>query len=132
VAYGPGLVMRVDVTDLANPGLPQLVATIVSEGGVDQVGLDGLSMDECGNLYIVDQNQGDPGSLYRLILDDAGDVVGAPQLLVDVFPDGVANAQFAQGPGWEAFATTLFVVGLPGRIFMVDVGVAGAPTAAGA
>lgn len=131
VTYGPGTVMRVDVSDLANPGAPQLVATITSEGGADQVGLDGLNMDVCGNLYIVDQNQGAPGSLYRLFLDGAGDVVGAPQLLVEAFPDGVANAQFAQGPGWEAFSTTLFAVGLPGRIFMVDVGVAGAPTAAG-
>lgn len=131
VAYGPGLVMRVDVTNLGNPGVPEVIATIVSEGAGDQVGLDGVSMDACGNLYIVDQNQGNPGSLYRLFLDDAGDVVGAPQLMVDAFPDGVANAVFAQGPGWEAFATYIFAVGLPGRIFMLDVGVAGAPTAAG-
>jgi len=131
VTYGPGVVFRVDVTDLQNPAAPQAIATIVSEGGADQVGLDGLAMDACGNLYIVDQNQGAPGSLYRLNLDAAGDVVGAPQLLVEAFPDGVANAQFAQGPGWEAFATQMFAVGLPGRIFIVDVGVAGAPTAAG-
>lgn len=131
VTYGPGVVYRVDVTDLANPGVPVAIATIGSEGGGDQVGLDGVSMDVCGNLYIVDQNQGNPGALYRLFLDAAGDVVGAPQLLVEAFPDGVANAQFAQGPGWEAFETSLFAVGLPGRIFIVDVGVAGAPTAAG-
>ena len=131
VSYGPGLVMRVDVTDLGNPGPPELIATIASEGGADQVGLDGVAMDACGNLYIVDQNQGDPGALYRLELDAAGDPVGAPELLVEAFPDGVANAVFAQGPGWEAFDTTLFVVGLPGRIFMVDVGVVGAPTPAG-
>jgi hypothetical protein len=131
VAYGPGLVYRVDVSNLASPGVPVVVASITSEGGGDEVGLDGLSMDACGHLYIVDQNQGAAGSLYRLFLDAAGDVVGAPQLLVEAFPDGVANAQFAQGPGWEAFETYLFAVGLPGRIFMVDVGVAGAPTAAG-
>lgn len=131
VTYGPGVVFRVDVTDLANPGAPVAVATIVSEGGADQVGLDGVAMDECGNLYVIDQNQGAPGSLYRLFLDAAGDVVGAPQLLVESFPDGVANPVFAQGPGWEAFDTYLFAVGLPGRIFMLDVGVAGAPTAAG-
>lgn len=131
VAYGPGVVFRVDVTNLANPGAPVAIATIASEGGGDQVGLDGVAMDECGNLYIVDQNQGAPGSLYRLELDAAGDVVGAPQLLVEAFPDGVANPVFAQGPGWETFETYLFAVGLPGRIFMVDVDVAGAPTPAG-
>lgn len=131
VTYGPGVVFRVDVTDLDNPGAPVAIATITSEGGADQVGLDGVAMDECGNLYIIDQNQGAPGSLYRLFLDAAGDVVGAPQLMVESFPDGVANPVFAQGPGWEAFDTYLFAVGLPGRIFMLDVGVAGAPTAAG-
>lgn len=131
VAYGPGVLFRVDVTDLANPGAPQAIATIASEGGGDQVGLDGVAMDACGNLYIVDQNQGAPGSLYRVELDAAGDVVGAPQLLVEAYPDGVANPVFAQGPGWEAFETYLFAVGLPGRIFIVDVDVAGAPTPAG-
>lgn len=131
VAYGPGVVYRVDVSNLDNPGVPESIATIVSEGGGDQVGLDGVAMDACGNLYIVDQNQGDPGSLYRIFLDAAGDVVGAPQLMVEAFPDGVANPVFAQGPGWEAFDTSVFAIGLPGRIFMVDVGVAGAPTAAG-
>lgn len=131
VAYGPGLVQRVDVSNLAMPGPPQTIATIGPEGGGDQVGLDGVAMDACGNLYIVDQNQGAPGSLYRLFLDAAGDPVGAPQLVVEAFPDGVANIVFAQGPGWEAFETTAFVVGLPGRIFMVDLGVPGAPTAAG-
>ncbi len=131
VAYGPGLIQRVDVTDLGNPGAPQTIATIVPEGGGDQVGLDGLAMDVCGNLYIVDQNQGAPGSLYRLFLDAAGDAVGAPQLMVQAFPAGVANVVFAQGPGWEAFDTYAFLVGLPGRIFMLDVGIQGAPTAAG-
>ena len=131
VSYGPGILWRVDVTDLANPGAPENLLTIASEGGGDQVGLDGIAMDECGNLYIVDQNQGDPGSLYRVQLDEMGDLVGGEELLVDVFPDGVANAVFAQGAAWAAYDTSLFLVGLPGRIFIVDVGVAGAPTPVG-
>lgn len=129
VSYGPGILWRVDVTDLANPGDPQNILTIGPTAMGDLVGLDGLAMDACGNLYIVDQNQGAPGSLFRVELDVAGDPVGAAELLVETFPDGVANAVFGQGPGWEAYDTTLFVVGLPGRIFMVDVGVPGAPTA---
>lgn len=130
VAYGPGIVYRVDVSNLANPGAPQPIAMIGSEGGGDQVGLDGVAMDTCGNLYIVDQNQGDPGSLYRLTLNAAGDPVGNAELLVD-FPDGAANVVFAQGPGWEAYENYVFTIGLEGRIFRVDVGIDGAPTPAG-
>ncbi|MEM7154256.1 MAG: hypothetical protein AAF799_15530 [Myxococcota bacterium] len=131
VSYGPGILWRVDVTDLANPGAPQNMLTIASEGGGDQVGLDGIAMDECGNLYIVDQNQGDPGSLYRVQLDEMGDLVGGEELLVETFPDGAANVVFAQGAAWAAYETSVFVIGLPGRIFTVDVGVAGAPTPIG-
>lgn len=136
VAYGPGLVYRVDVTNLANPGMPETIATIASEGGGDLVGLDGVAMDSCGNLYIVDQNQapngsGDPGSLYRLDLDAAGDPVGEAELLVEAFPSGAANVVFAQGPGWEAYENYVFTIGLDGRIFRVDVGIDGAPTPAG-
>lgn len=141
VAYGPGVVYRVDVANLANPGTPQPIATIGSEGGGDQVGLDGVAMDTCGNLYIVDQNQatpGGPGSLYRLNLNAAGDPVGGAELLVEAFggpePDDtadVANVVFAQGPGWEAFENYVFTIGLDGRIFRVDVGIDGAPTPAG-
>jgi len=127
--YGDGEIYRVDLTDPANPGPPQLLATIVSEGVGDGVGLDGLAMDTCGNLYIVDQNQGDPGSLYRLSLDDAGDPLAPPELLAE-FPENVANVVFAQGPGWDAYATHLFAVGVPGHIYVVDVGIGGAPTPA--
>lgn len=131
VSYGPGILWQVDVADLANPGDPVQMLTIAPQGGGDAVGLDGLAMDECGNLYIVDQNGSEAvgGSLFRVILDAAGDAVGDPEMLVEEFDANVANAVFGQGPGWEAFSTTLFLVGLPGRIFMVDVGVEGAPTA---
>ncbi len=127
VSYGPGLIWRVDVTDLNNPGTPENIGNIP----VASVGLDGLALDACGNLYVVDQQQGGPGALYRIILDDLGDIVGAPEAIVPAFPAGVANAVFAQGPGWEAYENTIFVVGLPGRIFTVDVGVPGAPTPVG-
>lgn len=129
VSYGQGILWRVDVTDLGNPGMPQNILMIGPTSMGDQVGLDGMAMDACGNLYIVDQNQGAPGSLFRVELDAAGAPIGGAELLVEAFPDGVANAVFGQGPGWEAYDTTLFLVGLPGRIFMVDVGVPGAPTA---
>ncbi|MEX1365687.1 MAG: hypothetical protein AB1Z98_21345 [Nannocystaceae bacterium] len=128
VTYNQGILWRVDVTDLSNPGPPQQVLTLGNEGGADTVGLDGLALDECGNVYVVDQNTGAPGSLYRVNLDGAGEAVGPADLLVETFPDGIANAVFGQGPGWEAYETSLFLVGLPGRIFIVDVGIAGAPT----
>lgn len=131
VSYGPGIVWRVDVSDLANPGNPENILTIAAQGPGDTVGLDGLAMDVCGNLYVVDQNGDEavPGSLFRVNLDAAGDPIGDAELLVEAFDANVANAVFAQGAGWEAYPTTLFLVGLPGRIFTVDVGIEGAPTA---
>lgn len=126
VTYGQGILWRSDVTDLNNPGTPEQVLTLGNEGAPDTVGLDGLALDECGNVYVVDQNTGAPGSLYRVNLDGAGEATGPADLLVEAFPDGIANAVFGQGPGWDE--TSLFLVGLPGRIFIVDVGIAGAPT----
>ncbi len=136
VGYASGIIQRVDVSDLANPGTPETIAMIGSEGGGDQIGLDGVALDECGNLYIVDQNNDSeavpiPGSLYRLRLDGAGNPVAEPELLVAEFAAGIANAVFAQGPGWEGYETTMFGVGLPGVIVTVDVGVVGAPTPVG-
>ncbi len=135
VCYSAGLINRVDLSNPTSPGDPQTIATIESLGGGDAVGLDGVAMDDCGNLYIIDENNfqesGLPGSMYRLQTNVNGSAVGAPELVVPDFPDTVSNLAFAQGPGWEDYPNTLFVVGIPGRIFTVDVGMEGAPTPAG-
>lgn len=109
--YSLGQVMRVDPAG----GTPALVGT------VPNAALDGLVLDACGNIYAVDNGNAD---LYRLSLDEAGTLVGEPELISQL-PTGVANAQFGSGTGWNA--TSLYVGGAAGSIYEVPVGVAGAP-----
>lgn len=77
---------------------------------------DGISLDECGNLYIIDQ---DGGRLERLDLDDEGELEANDEILSDIDGD-VSNALFPYGdPTWE---THLFITGVGGTVFYVDVG----------
>ncbi len=98
---------------------PQAPVTIGTIDGAP----DGITLDECGNLYAVDQGNAD---LYRVMLDEAADPLGEPELLVAAgFPSNVANAQFGSGTGWDADA--LYVLGVGGGLYRVAVGVPGAP-----
>jgi sugar lactone lactonase YvrE len=110
--YQAGMVRSVKVPP---SGAPAVVATIAGAK------LDGLVMDACGNLYVVNQGGNE---MYRIKLDAAGAAVGEPELLAG-FPKNVANAQFGSGPGFDAM--TLYAVGAPGSIYAVPVGVPGAP-----
>jgi len=83
--------------------------------------LDGLVLDACGNVYVVDQENSD---LYRLNLDANAALVGEPELIASL-PQNVANAQFGSGAGWNT--TSLYVTGNPGVVYELAVGVAGAP-----
>lgn len=101
-------------TPVPPSGTPATVATIAGAK------LDGLVMDACGNIYVVDQ----PGStIYRIRLDAAGAMVGMPEMLAK-FPKGVANAQFGSGSGFDV--NTLYAVGLPGTVYAVPLGIPGA------
>src|SRR6185503_1561781 len=110
--YDKGRVHRVDL-DAANPA-PAEVWTI---GGA---GLDGMVLDACGNLYTLDQKH---AKLYRVRLDSRGHAARPPELIA-TFPVNVANAQFGSGEGFDP--KTLYVVGNPGSVFAVDVGIEGA------
>ncbi|NUO48112.1 MAG: gluconolactonase [Polyangiaceae bacterium] len=112
--YSQGKIMRVD---------PEGATMPVEVADIQGANLDGLVMDECGNIYAVDNGQ---NRLFRVALDAAGDMVGMPVLLAS-FPANVANAQFGSGPGWDP--NTLYVAGNPGEVYSVPVGVAGAPVA---
>lgn len=127
LSYDLGLLYGLDVTNIGEPGKPQLLYDLAADE--PDVRLSGLAMDICGHLYVVDQNQGGPGALYRFELDVSGTAVVAVTKLATDFPAGIANCVFAEGPSWDAYETTLFCVGLPGVIYTVDVGVQGAPTA---
>lgn len=82
---------------------------------------DGIVLDECGNLYAVDQG----GSrLFFVPLDEVGNGAGDPVLIAS-FPTNVANVQFGSGDGWNP--TSLYVIGTPGTLYEVPVGVGGRP-----
>lgn len=113
-SYGAGKIFRVES---AGGGTPVEVADIAGAAP------DGLLMDACNNVYVVDNGQ---SRLFRLDLDAAGDIVGEPVLLA-TFDSNVANAQFGSGAGWDA--NTIYAAGNPGDVYSVPVGVAGAPVA---
>lgn len=108
--YFAGRVLKVDPAG----GAPTEVVTI------DGAALDGLELDACGNLYVVDNGN---NRVYRIDLDADANLLGEPVLLADV-QDNIANAQFGRGPGWNA--TSLYAAGNPGVVYEIPVGV-GAP-----
>ena len=81
--------------------------------------LDGMTVDECGNLYVVDMN----GYIIRVTPD------GDPQVAADMTEGGikmVPAANFGSGyGGWQA--DHLYVISFEGNIFDIDMGVRGKP-----
>jgi hypothetical protein len=109
-SYNFGQVRRAPVDDEGVAGAVEVVASPVGNP-------HGLALDACGNVYAVDHLN---SRLYRLILDEAGDLVGEPELLAS-FETFVYNARFGVGPGFSE--TTLYVAGSSGSVWAVDVGV---------
>jgi hypothetical protein len=114
--YGFGLVRSVEIMGDGSPGAVSMVA------GIPGAAVDGLNMDACGNLYAVDQGN---EALYRIYLDDAGAAIGEPEVLVEQFPENVANAVWGSGPGWDPLS--LYAAGYPGGVYGVEIGVPGLP-----
>jgi len=98
-------------------GSPGTVSEVTTIGGAP----DGLTVDACGHLYVVDQQN---SRLYRIRLTTGGNAVGTPTLLAD-FPTGVTNAQFGRGPGFSETAT--YASGNSGTVYRLEIGVPGAP-----
>ena len=105
-------------------------------GVVDLEGFsDGITMDECGNLYVVDQGgvAGDtPCRIDRIPLNEAGAQDGD---VVEIAPagslgNGCANAQFGYGFGDEN-DQAMFVTGQQGGVYRVEAGVSGYPLSIG-
>lgn len=115
--YSEGKIHRVDVS--GETFEPTLIDTISGAA------LDGMSMDICGNLYIVDNAN---NKLYRLRLDGDGQPVGTATEIA-AFASNIANAQFGSGAGFNG--TSIYAAGFPGDVWEVDLGVEGAavPTA---
>ncbi len=114
---------RIDIDSAGAPG--QAVEVYVGDPGNG----DGLALDACGHLYIVDNyraTDADQRRVVRLRLDAAGDAVGAPEVIAS-FPDSVTNPAFGIGDGFDPLS--LYVTGFAGIVYRVPVGVPGAPTA---
>lgn len=114
--YQSGRIKRVAIDGQGMPSAPELVTTI------DGASPDGLTLDACGYLYVVDQGN---STLYRVVLDEAGQAMGDANELV-VFPSNVANAQFGVGEGFDEH--TLYVGGNPGDVYAVTMEFPGAAT----
>lgn len=89
---------------------------------------DGIALDACGDLWVIDNARVDgsdaPRKLRRFDLDEQGEVVG-PSEVVAEFPVNTTNLEFGRGPGFEA--TSLYTIGFAGVVYRVDVGREGAP-----
>lgn len=115
--YQAGEIRRVAIDDQGQPGASELVIDLPGTSP------DGLVMDACGYLYVVDQGGGE---LYRVLLDAAGEATNMPTPMA-TFPSNVANAQFGVGPGFDP--QTLYVAGNPGDVYTLQVEFPGAPIA---
>lgn len=113
--YQSGAIRRVAIDGQGEPSAPELVTEIAGASP------DGLTLDACGYLYVVDQGN---ETLYRVLLDGAGEALGEASELV-VFPSNVANAQFGVGEGFDDH--TLYVAGNPGDVYAVKLEFPGAP-----
>lgn len=91
---------------------------------------DGISLDICGNVYVVDQGGQDgaqaEGHMDRVIMDDDGEVVDV-ELIFEGLESDISNARFATGDAYGEFQTSMFLVGVEGHVWYVDVGLHGAP-----
>ena len=112
--YQAGQIQRVAIDEQGDAGTPELVVEIPATS------LDGLVMDACGYLYVVNQG-GD--ELYRVLLDAAGASTEQPSPMA-LFPSNVANAQFGVGAGFDDH--TLYVAGNPGDVYTLQVEFPGA------
>jgi hypothetical protein len=91
---------------------------------------DGISLDICGNVYVVDQGGEDgsqaEGRMDRVFMDDDGEVIDV-ELIFEGLESDISNARFATGDAYGEFQTSMFLVGVEGHVWYVDVGLHGAP-----
>lgn len=111
-----GVLRRLSVSATgAAMGAPLVVATLPGAR------LDGLTLDACGNLYVLESNASlGRYLLWRVTLDGAGNALGAPATLAQ-FDDWVSGVQFGAGNGWDV--SSLFVSSIWGKVWRVPVGV---------
>ncbi len=112
--YQSGQIRRVAIDGQGEPAAPELVTEIAGASP------DGLTLDACGYLYVVDQGN---DTLYRVLLDAVGEATADASVLA-VFASNVANAQFGVGEGFDDH--TIYLAGNPGDVYAVTVEFPGA------
>ncbi|MBK9752934.1 MAG: SMP-30/gluconolactonase/LRE family protein [Nannocystis sp.] len=112
--YQSGQIRRVAIDGQGEPAAPELVTEIAGASP------DGLTLDACGYLYVVDQGN---STLYRVLLDELGEATAEASVLA-VFASNVANAQFGVGEGFDDH--TIYLAGNPGDVYAVTVEFPGA------
>ncbi|MBX7081187.1 MAG: hypothetical protein K1X88_18450 [Nannocystaceae bacterium] len=121
VNYTPSQLWRVAIDASGNAaGEPAMVADLSGFS-------DGVAMDVCGNLYVVDNGGSETasGRVDRVLMDDEGVMVMVEEIVGDI-PNSPANVNFGLGADYGDFETALFISGVPGDIHYVDVGITGA------
>ena len=118
VSFGNGDLWQAPIAADGTAGTPVLVAPL---GG----SFDGLSMDVCGNLYGVDNNNGGPARLVRVFMNDDA-VMSEVEEIATGLGGALANAVFGVGEEYGDFQTAMFMTGVPGEIYYVDVHITGA------
>lgn len=121
--YGTGELHAIPIDDMGEPGADMLVTDLVGQ-------TDGITMDACGHIYAVDQAGGggmNPCRVDRVHLEPDGSL--AAEGVVEIagggdLGNGCSNAQFGYGFGDEN-DQSLFVTGVLGNIYVIDVGVEG-------
>jgi sugar lactone lactonase YvrE len=125
--YGTSQIWQAPVDGEGNLGTPTMTADLPPGGNTD-----GITMDECGNLYAVSRtNNTNPCRLERVHLDPAGDLDEAAGGVVELAADGeigngCANPVFGFGFGDEG-DRSVWVAGMTGDVYRVEVGVGGYP-----
>lgn len=123
VGYNDGQLWRAPI---AADGTAQAAVMVADLTGNS----DGVAMDVCGNLYVVDQGGAggldtadNTSRLDRVFMDDAGTLASIEEIAT--FPNSqIANVVFGDGDN----SSTVFLVGLPGAMFSIDLQIDGATT----
>jgi hypothetical protein len=127
--YSQSQIWQATIAGNGTPGSPTMTADLPAGSSTD-----GITMDECGNLYAIGRTEDDaPCRLDRIHLDAAGDLDEAAGGIVELasdgeIGDGCANPVFGYGFGDES-DESLWITSITGDVHRVELGVRGYPIA---
>lgn len=124
--YGNASVSSAAVDANGNVTAPGLVFEVGITGADPMARWDGITMDGCGNLYVVDQRNGMACGLHRIGLDAAGAYVPDSYTLIAGDGDlgnGCANPEFGVGFGDDNDLALFVSNENNNHLYRIDVGV---------